>query len=72
MKLVYSEPSARFQSREVSPASGWMVPEIGDEGLREVIHRNYRIVYIHLPDEDRIEVLTVFHASRQSGLPPGE
>ncbi len=49
------------------PASGRVVPEIGDESLREVIHRNYRIVYIHLPDEDKVEVLTVFHSSRQFG-----
>jgi plasmid stabilization system protein ParE len=54
------------------PASGRIVPGIGDESLREVIHRNYRIVYFHLSDEDKVEVLTVFHASRQFGaLPSG-
>ena len=53
------------------PASGRAVPEIGDESLREIIHRNYRIVYIHLQDDDRVEVLTVFHASRQFGALPG-
>jgi plasmid stabilization system protein ParE len=55
---------------EVFPLSGRVVPEIGDESLREVIHRNYRIVYIHLPEDDRVEVLTVFHSSRQFGAPP--
>lgn len=54
------------------PASGRAVPEVGDEAFREVVHRNYRIVYMLLPDEDRVEVLTVFHASRQFGAPPGE
>ena len=40
------------------PTSGRLVPEIGDESLREVIHRNYRIIYMYLPEEDRVEVLT--------------
>ena len=57
---------------EAFPLSGRVVPEIGDEDLREVIHRNYRIVYLHLPGEDRVEVLTVFHASQQLGGLPGE
>lgn len=56
---------------EVFPESGRVVPEIGDGSLREVIHRNYRIIYIHLPEEDRVEVLTVFHSSRQFGMMPG-
>lgn len=56
---------------EVFPLSGQAVPEIGDESLREVIHRNYRIVYIHLPEEDKVQVLTVFHSSRQFGGLPG-
>jgi toxin ParE1/3/4 len=28
-----------------NPRSGRVVPELGDESLREVIHGNYRIVY---------------------------
>ncbi|HET6569244.1 MAG TPA: type II toxin-antitoxin system RelE/ParE family toxin [Rhodothermales bacterium] len=54
------------------PQSGRVVPEIGDAHMREVIHRNYRIVYLHIPAEDKVEVLTVFHSSRQLGKPPGE
>ena len=57
---------------EVFPASGRVVPEIGDESLREVIYRNYRIVYMYLPNEELVEVLTVFHSSRQFGTLPGE
>lgn len=57
---------------ESFPHSGRSVPEIGDASLREVIHRNYRVVYLYLADEGRIEVLTVFHASRQFGVAPGE
>ncbi|MEM1041886.1 MAG: type II toxin-antitoxin system RelE/ParE family toxin [Bacteroidota bacterium] len=57
---------------EVFPTSGRTVPEIGDETMREVVHRQYRIIYMHLPDEDRVEILTVFHSSRQFGALPGE
>ena len=57
---------------EAFPTSGRAVPEIGDESLREVIHRNYRVVYLYSPDDDRVEILTVFHASRQFGAPPGK
>lgn len=49
------------------PASGRMVPEIGDDNMREIIHRNYRIIYLYIPEDDRVEILTVFHASRQFG-----
>ena len=44
------------------PLSGRVVPEVGDESLREVIYRNYRIVYRLKPEI--IEVVTVFHAAR--------
>ena len=54
------------------PASGRVVPEIGDENMREVIHRNYRIIYMHVPEDDKVEVLTVFHSSHQFGALPGE
>ena len=54
------------------PASGRIVPEIGDENMREVIYRNYRVIYMHLPEDERVEVLTVFHSSRQFGALPGD
>jgi plasmid stabilization system protein ParE len=44
------------------PLSGRVVPEVGDESLREVINRNYRIVYRLKPEI--IEIVTVFHAAR--------
>ncbi|NBB87131.1 MAG: type II toxin-antitoxin system RelE/ParE family toxin [Bacteroidetes bacterium] len=56
---------------ESFPASGRMVPEIEDEDLREVIYRNYRIIYMHLLEEDKVEVLSVVHASRHLGGLPG-
>lgn len=57
---------------EAFPTSGRAVPEIGDDSLREVIYRNYRVVYSFLPDDDRVEILTVFHSSQQFGALSGE
>lgn len=49
------------------PESGREVPEMAGSGIREVVYRNYRVVYLFSPDAGRVEVLTVFHASRQFG-----
>lgn len=45
-----------------NPKMGRMVPEISNPALREIIVKNYRIVY-HLK-EDYIEVLTLFQGQR--------
>ena len=42
------------------PLSGRVVPELGREDIREVIVRNYRIVY--LVKDESIEVITLFEA----------
>lgn len=47
---------------ETNPLSGRVVPEVGDETLREVIHGNYRIIYRFRPD--LVEIVTVFHGAR--------
>lgn len=47
------------------PSSGREVPELGRPEIREVIERNYRIVY-RLGDA-RLEVLTVFEGHRLLG-----
>lgn len=57
---------------EAFPASGRAVPEIEDEALREVIYREYRVIYYHAGRSERVEVLTVLHTSRQFGGGPGE
>ena len=44
------------------PQSGRVVPEVGDESLREVIHGNYRLVY--RLQVEAVEVITVYHAAR--------
>jgi addiction module RelE/StbE family toxin len=47
---------------ETFPLSGRVVPESGRESIREIIFRNYRIVYSF--DQDDIFILTIFHASK--------
>lgn len=51
---------------ETFPRSGRVVPEVGDEALREVVYGNYRIVY--RVKSEAIEILTVFHGARLLGL----
>ena len=57
---------------EAFPRSGRVVPEIGQEDIREIIFGSYRIVYVI--SEDEVNILTVFHAARllrPSDLPGG-
>ena len=51
------------------PFSGRVVPELQDQTIREVILSNYRIVY--RVTADIVQILTVFHASRQFGRSEG-
>ena len=44
------------------PRSGRVVPEVGDQSLREVVYGTYRIVYRLKPEV--VEIVTVFHAAR--------
>ena len=52
---------------EVFPRMGRMVPEIGDEALRELIYRQYRIIYIVDAEGERADVLTIFHSAKEFG-----
>ena len=64
---------AKIRPLERFPRMGRIVPEIGDDAIREVIYRNYRIVYVVDRDDEEVEVLTIFHASQQFGtLGPSE
>jgi len=52
------------------PQAGRVVPEYGNEALREKIYNNYRIVYrIH---KNRIEIAALCHGARliSNALPP--
>ena len=45
------------------PKYGRIVPEIGEEEIREIIQGNYRIIY-RIITEKQIDILTVHHSSR--------
>ena len=57
----------RLRRLEHFPRLGRVVPEIADDAIREVLYRNYRIVYIVDRDGEEVQVLTIFHASQQFG-----
>ena len=44
------------------PRSGRVVPEFRQDEIREVLWRNYRLVY--RARDDVVEVVTVFHGAR--------
>lgn len=46
---------------------GRIVPEIADEDIRELIYRDYRIIYIVDTDNEQVDVLTVVHSSQHLG-----
>ncbi len=45
------------------PKSGKPVPEYNYESIREILEGRYRIIYT-IVDENRIDILTVHHSSR--------
>ncbi len=45
------------------PLSGRVVPELNNENLRELIFRNYRIIYEIIPGK-QFNILTIHHHSR--------
>ncbi len=47
------------------PRLGRVVPEIGDDSIREIIYRQYRLIYVVIGDTP--EVLTVYPSARQLG-----
>jgi toxin ParE1/3/4 len=50
------------------PNSGRIVPEIGNEAIREIIEGHYRIVYALHPKAKSITILTVFESHKQIRL----
>ena len=45
------------------PLSGRIVPELGNESLREMIFRNYRIIY-EIASASQINILSIHHHAR--------
>ncbi len=48
------------------PKLGRIVPEYKDPNLRELIYKNYRIIY--LIKKEYLEIISVFHGSRKLKL----
>jgi len=46
------------------PESGRVVPEFGDEFIREIIRKPCRIVYRLKPEEQLVEIVRIWHAAR--------
>jgi addiction module RelE/StbE family toxin len=64
--LVVERLVAAVERLQDHPRSGRIVPELGNESIREVIHGNYRIVYRLRADV--VEIATVFHGARSFRL----
>ncbi|MEZ4939147.1 MAG: type II toxin-antitoxin system RelE/ParE family toxin [Crocinitomicaceae bacterium] len=45
------------------PGMGRVVPEMKNKDIRELIYKNYRIIY-YIVDATHIDILTVHHSSR--------
>ena len=54
------------------------MPEVGDESIREILYRGYRILHIVSGEQgsEEVKILTVFHSSMpfggESDLPGGD
>jgi toxin ParE1/3/4 len=71
-EVVIRRLLASVDRLEAFPLSGRAVPEIGQKDMREIVLHSYRIAYLYDTEADRVEVLTVFHSSRQFGASRGE
>lgn len=57
----------RTELLKAQPKLGRIVPELGEENIRELIFGNYRIVY-RLISEEQIDVITVHHSAQRFKL----
>jgi len=62
-KLFVEKIYYRVDQLRHFPLSGRVVPEIERDDIRELIYKNYRIVYQSM-NKDHIRILTVFHSSK--------
>ena len=46
------------------PERGRVVPEISEPGVREIVHRPYRIIYEIFPEQNAVYVLRFWHGAR--------
>ena len=53
---------AKVEKLSSSPKIGRVVPEIGDQQFREMIYRNYRIIY--RMEKKQLSILTIRHGKQ--------
>ena len=41
-----------------------VVPEISEPGVREIVHRQYRIIYEIFPEQNAVYILRFWHGAR--------
>lgn len=51
------------QQLKLYPLSGRIVPEAKNNSIRELIHGNYRIIYL-IRENQTVDILTVHHAAK--------
>ena len=66
-EVVEASLLASTRRLEAFPHSGRAVPEIEEVSLREVLWREYRVIYHVEADGSRVDVLTVLHSSKSFG-----
>ena len=59
---VVDNITRRTKPLESMPRLGAEVPEYGDESIRELLYRSYRIIYRILPE--RTDIVAVIHGAR--------
>ena len=55
----------RLRSLIRYPRIGRVVPEIMDESIRELLYRNFRIVYSVSADGTEVLILTIIHSPKE-------
>ena len=61
-RLFIKDIFLAIEQLSVFPSSGRVVPEYGNQIIREVILGSYRIIY--LLDSELVQILTVYHSAR--------
>lgn len=62
-KIQIEKIVARAEILRIQKRAGKIVPEKGDENIREIIEGTYRIIY-RIKSDTHIEILTVHHSAR--------
>jgi toxin ParE1/3/4 len=63
-KITVSRIRTATQQLKTHPLSGRKVPEADNENIRELIHGNYRIIYL-VVSEKQVDILTVHHSAKR-------